>query len=115
MLVEIKMYCSPLCPPPHEVRESTAITNETEREIRACVIADLLQMREDRKGSESHSKPEGNREEIESKLGVQTPTGYGLVLLPVESDRDENRPCRSDINPVYQSPMTNSSRKGTVK
>src|SRR5215471_11917119 len=58
MFVEIKMYCSPLCPFPHEVRESMAIIREMEREIRVCVIANLLQMREERKGSETHSNAE---------------------------------------------------------
>ena len=43
-----------------------------------------------------------------------TPTGNGLVWVSELSDSPEKRPCNNDINPVYQYPSTNRTRKGTV-
>ena len=49
-----------------------------------------------------------------SMTTTYTPTGNGLVWVSALRDKPEKRPCNKDINPVYQYPSTNKTRKGTV-
>jgi hypothetical protein len=46
-------------------------------------------------------------------LESHTPTGNGFALSALNENR-AMRPSSSDISPVYQYPMTNRARKGTV-